>query len=1704
MKRFNNVIAFLALIVFVSHSAKAEKISFPDSWEKQGFTLIDDNKSQVIINYSLTDFYLQDIEIDGEQLITVKVPGIFLPNNEGAPDLPGSGRFIAIPQGATASYEIISVRTEKLINMEIAPAPRIPLDTDNGPLHYEKNTKIYSKNAYYPAEYISLKNYTLRGVDAVMLGITPFQYNPVTKELIVIRDIKLKINISGGNGLVGDKRLRSRWWEPIIKDAVLNPKAIPEVDYNNKPSNSKTPDYEYIIISPDDPVFLAWADSIKTFRTLQGIKTGIVTTTDVGGNTTTAIENYINNAYNTWDIPPAAVLLLGDYGTSGNTVVSPIYNSYCVSDNIYADVNGDQLPDVILARMTAQNATHLETMITKFLDYERTPPTSAYFYNHPITALGWQTERWFQICSETVGGFLKNELGKDPVRINEIYSGTPGSVWSTATNTSTVVDYFGPSGLGYIPSTPSSLGGWSGGNASMVNSAINSGAFMLQHRDHGGETGWGEPSYQSSDINGLTNTDLPWIFSINCLTGKYNISGECFAEKFHRYTYGGHNSGALGITAASEVSYSFVNDTYVWGMYDNMWPDFMPGETTDPESRGILPAFGNAAGKIFLEQSSWPYNTSNKEVTYHLFHHHGDAFINLYSEVPQYLSVAHNPTLLAGATSFTVTANSGSFIALTVNGEIIGTADGTGAPVAITIPPQNVGDVMIVTITKQNYYRYSADIEVIPASGPYISYYSHVINDAAGNGNGQVDFDEFIQLHTTLENVGSETAYNVNATLICTDLYITLTDNFESYGTIGSGSTKTINNAFAFSVADDIPDQHVIDFELQMTGNADDTWTSYFSIVANAPVLNIGDLTIDDSETGNDDGKLDPGETVDIIIGTTNDGHSNSPLATGYLSSASTYITVNTSSYPLGVINIGATSNAIFNITVDGATPIGQTVDLVFNVVAGSYNDNNTFYESVGLIIEDWETGDFSKFPWEFGGNANFSVVTESPYEGTYCAKSGDISDSQTSSLLLSGYVSSPGTISFFRKVSSESNYDYLRFYIDGSLQEQWAGTIAWGQVSYSVTAGEHTFEWMYYKDGSVSTGSDCAWVDYIIFPAMTPPPAPAEIEVTPSNFYVTLSQDDMTDELLHISNLGEQDLNYSTSVNYTGKSGWYNPEFKLGKTQKSTQNSIKEELSPNIQTGNTYPEAVGDILMQLDIQTSTGDDQLLGCEFDGTYLWFTGGGGTAGVNPNQLYKLDISGNLISTYSQGTSSSWGIRDLTFDGINIYGGDDDGFYQINPTTGVVTTMFTGNLGLGTIRAMAYNPNTGHFYAANWDTQIIEFDASGTQYATYTAPGLTGMYGFAYDELTGNLWIFDRTGSPTTTYYEYNFSTQSLTGVSIQVPLLPGLTDQINGGAFYSTNLVPGKIVLGGVLQGTDNDTFFAMELGDLNSYTWLSITNNGSGIVSGGGSMDVTVHFDATGLDFGVYPGEVVVNSNDAANPHIVIPCTLEVVAGTSVNLQAFLEGPFTGYNMNTTLNSLGYIPLSQPYNIAPWNYTGTENVGTIPNNDIVDWVLIELRETTGGASTATSGTIVARQAGFILSDGAIVGIDGNSPLRFGIEITDNLFAVVYHRNHLGILSAYPLTLLGDEYIYNFTSGEGQVFGGINGHKEIGAGIWGMMAGNGDGNNEIDNKDKDDVWLPENGYAGYYSGDFDLNGQVETADKTPLWEINAGNCSYIIE
>jgi hypothetical protein len=716
------ITVMMAVVLSISCvSADAGNHRFSDSWGKQGLTLNRQGTDGISLNFSIQEFGLTSREINGQVMTGIEFSESFLQNEEGAPDLPGFGRYIAIPKGATAVVEITNMRSERYTNIEMAPAPRIPLDTDQGPLHFEKNSEIYTRDAFYPAQPVTLGDFSqIRGVDVAMLGVTPFQYNPVTKELIVYRDMEISVRFEGGSRQFGEDKYRNRWWDPIMEDAIMNFGSLPVIDYDKRVSAAtRGTGYEYLIIVPNDDIFYQWADSIKKFRTEEGIYTGIVKLSEIGANVNAAmLETYVNNAYNTWDTPPVAILLLGDYGqatANNNSIISPIYDNYCVSDNILADVSGNHMPDIIFARITAQNADQLASMIGRFLKYERRPPTNPSFYANPITALGWQTERWFQICSETVGGFWKNVLGKTPVRINEIYQGTPGNSWSSAQNTSTVVGVFGPNGLGYIPASPASMGGWSGGNATMINNALNSGSFMLMHRDHGMETGWGEPSYTNSNISSLTNTDLCFILSINCLTGKYNWGSESFTEKFHRYTYMGQPAGALGLIAASEVSYSFVNDTYVWGMMDNMWPNFMPQYGSTPESRGVLPAFGNAAGKYFLRQSSWPYNTGNKEVTYNLFHHHGDAFLRVCTEVPQTIAATYEPTIFENETNFTITASPNSLVCLTSNGVILGTGvTGFVTTISITIPPMSAGDRIKVTITRPNCNRYEGWVDVIP------------------------------------------------------------------------------------------------------------------------------------------------------------------------------------------------------------------------------------------------------------------------------------------------------------------------------------------------------------------------------------------------------------------------------------------------------------------------------------------------------------------------------------------------------------------------------------------------------------------------------------------------------------------------------------------------------------------------------------------------------------------------------------------------------------------------------------------------------------------------------------------------------------------------------------------------------------------------------------------------------------------------------
>jgi len=962
---FRKIAIFGLLCFMFALNAHSQDIrTFKNNWGPNGATLTRQSFSGVEVNFSVQKLYLEDVLVDGVTLKAAKMEGIFLPNDAGKPDVAGTGKMIAIPQGATANYRIISFRSEVIKNIDIAPAPVLPKDNDKSPLKYFRDNSVYGKNENYPSSPVTLSSpMKMRGVDAVMLGISPFLYNPVTKELTVYYDIKVEVNFVGGNGHFGNDSYRNRWWEPMLSDHILNYNSLPVIDFNNRyPDIMERDGYEYVIIVPNNAEFSQWADTIKNFRQAQGIKTGIVKLSEIGGNTVDAIKTWVTNAYNNWTVKPVAICLLADYGSDANsTIISKLqpdsgYPDFA-SDNYYSDVNGDEMPEIVFSRIIANNATELQTLISKNINYERNPPTDPYFYSHPITALGWQTERWFQVCSEVLGGFFKKSLGKLPVRINKVYSGTPGTTWSTATNTATVISYFGPQGRYYIPQTPDSLGGFDGGTPAQVVSAINTGAFLLQHRDHGEYIGWGEPGFNTSYIPQLTNTNLTFIYSINCETGAYHNPSGCpangsFVEVFYRYKYNGQNSGALGMVCPSEVSYSFVNDAYCWGMYDNMWPNFMPdyGGNQIPQ-RDLKPAFGMASGKYFLQQSSWPYNSGDKLVTYRLFHMHGDAFLNLYSEVPQNLTVNHSSAVTAGVTQFAVTANAGSFIALSINGNILGTGTGTGSPVNITIPGSQVpGQIMKVVITKQNYYRYEGNVNVIPASGPYVVQDSVAINDPLPNGNNNhlMDYGETNQLTFRAKNVGSSTATNVTVKVRSTSPFVTMTDSTESFGNINAGSTVTVNNAFTYTVSNFIPDNTQVNFDVIATDGSN-VWTSGFSIIGHASKVAMGTNIITDS-TGNNNGQLDPGETAKFKVALRNSGSSTAKNVSAKLTTTSPYITMTTDTLVYGDIASADSVRKSFQLSASSSAPIGSVAKFKVKMytIGGLISSIDSFQVTIG------------------------------------------------------------------------------------------------------------------------------------------------------------------------------------------------------------------------------------------------------------------------------------------------------------------------------------------------------------------------------------------------------------------------------------------------------------------------------------------------------------------------------------------------------------------------------------------------------------------------------------------------------------------------------------------------------------------------------------------------------------------------------------
>ena len=1086
----------ILLLTAMALNAQTRDLNFSNTAPREGLSVEQNTRTGLQMRHALKHMSIVSITDNGYNGDVIEGgTGITLPANPGEPNLPTFSQFVAVPNGATAHIEMGFRSMTTMENVDLLPAAPIKFDTDDSPNTYERNNSIYNKNAFFPEQTVTVSEpFSLRGVQTVAVTVVPYQYNPVTKELRVYDDLQFGIRFDGGNGEFGETRLRSPYWDPILMQNLANYNQLPVIDYearmqewvNNRPTGC-----EYLIVIPNNESFRQYANQLRDYRIQQGILTEVKSLSDMGCTTTDQMRNYFHNAYNTWDIPPVAVLLLGDHNTNMGAGIPAEYtfHSYdygnCITDNGYADVTGDMLPEMAFSRLVAANANEAQMMVSKQLEYEFTNPNmDAASYDHPITALGWQTQRWFQICSEVVGGYWRNQ-GKHPVRINAIYSGTPGNQWSSNQNTYMVVNYFGPNGLGYIPATPSELGGWTGGTAAQVVNAVNSGCMLLQHRDHGYYQGWGEPDFSTSNVAQMNNVGkLTFVNTINCQTGTFDYNSGCLIEAFMRRTSGGQNAGAVGCIGPTQTSYSFVNDAYAWGMYDQYDPQFMPDYGPYAEYEGNWrPAFGNVAGKYFLAQSNWPYNTQNKAITYKMFTAHCDAFLTLYTQVPTAMNVTHPAQITASTTSINVTAPQGAIIALTRNNNILAVATATGSSQSITFQAQPSNTDITIVATKQDKLRYVGTIHVI--SEPSLTLTQVTVND--GN-NGQLEYSESASFDMSIKNTGDQASTIATATLTTrSSEYVTITNNTASIPALSPNQTTDLTQVFGVTVADNVLNETRLQFTLTMVSGSH-TWTSDFSVNAYAPVLKIQDgMTVDDGGInkagGNGNGRIDPGETVEITFAYANNGGATANDVTATLTAQpSQYITITAPTVNTPIAEAGDIVAVTYTVNVAADMPKGEAAVFTLAVTSGAYSHTQTFSHRVGLEIASFENG-FNGFEWENDPEHPWTLSSTEYYSGEYSLQSGTIGNNQTSTLSLSFNVENPtDEILFYRKTDCQEG-DYLKFYIDGELMQQWSGSLNWREMSIPVTQGEHVFTWAYEKDGNGSSGQDCVWIDDILFP---------------------------------------------------------------------------------------------------------------------------------------------------------------------------------------------------------------------------------------------------------------------------------------------------------------------------------------------------------------------------------------------------------------------------------------------------------------------------------------------------------------------------------------------------------------------------------------------------------------------------------------------
>ncbi len=851
------------------------------------------------------------------------VRGYSAGNSIGDPKLPVNRKLIEIPFGAIPEVNILSYKVEEYkledlgIEFPLMPAqPPAPKDGSYVPFRY--NEAAYELNAFTPEKLVNVQVLgVMRGLRIARIDIAPVQYNPATGMVRVYSDIEAEVVFTGADVMLTLEEKKKNE-APYFKSAGNGLMNYKHEQTSNRDTITKYP-VKFVIVA--DPMFQSQLQPFVEWKTKKGFTVVEAYTDDPNvGSTTTSIKNYLQGLYDAGtpaDPAPSFVLIVGDV----NQV--PAFggvSSWHVTDLYYVEYTGDYFPEVYYGRWSATSTSELQPQIDKTLQYEE--------YTMP-----------------------------DPSYLDEVVmiAGMDGSYGASHGNGQInygTENYFN---MAHGLTSHTYLYPNSGSQSAAIIQNISDGVGFANYTAHCSANGWADPSFSISDVAGLQNQDEYGVLIGNCCSSS-EFDNYCFAEAILR----AENKGAVAYIGGTNSTY--WNEDYYFGVGVGTISEDPPlySETT----LGNYDRAFHDHGEVWEDWYTTTYQhvfAGNLAVTegapssalyyWEIYCVMGDPSLMTYYGVPDPITVSYDPMMFIGVTSFTVNTDPYAYVGISKDGVLHGAAlaDQTGLAV-VSLDPIQVPGMADVVVTKQNGAPYIGTVLVNNPAGAYISLNDYTVNDPTGNNNGLVDYGETINLDVALENLGTSDATDVSATLSTTDSHVTIVEDFDTWGTIAGGSIVTRTDAFIFDVAGHVPDQHLVSFDLDITGTGKEEWSTTFNIMLNAPVFALSSAIVDDTQSGNGNGRLDAGETADILVPILNGGHCDAKDAVGTLASSSSDVVINSATSNIGMIHTGDTEEASFNVTVDDNVDPGSSIMFEFSLDADGYTAELDFFLVAGQI----------------------------------------------------------------------------------------------------------------------------------------------------------------------------------------------------------------------------------------------------------------------------------------------------------------------------------------------------------------------------------------------------------------------------------------------------------------------------------------------------------------------------------------------------------------------------------------------------------------------------------------------------------------------------------------------------------------------------------------------------------------------------------